>query len=996
MPLLFWRWWERPYRWAYLLLLALLGGLMSLFAWYYLAPHTGAVHWEIKDTLDYTEAATDQFHHYLGDFVQETVVYLITQKRIPADLDLNLPLATLCLGLFWLGIAVVMAVASGFSRFWFLTITGLMLFFLAFARLELLSFLGLDNSWPLAGAMALMGGLSYYIHAFRPRMPLWQRLLPFVGMSFLVGLALVYGAEVPQPVFQLLNYSAPLLVGVTLFFILLTAIDIPYALLTMVTRSGSFGQSNATFHFTLLTALYLFNLIVRYLSNRGLLEWDLMYLDAFLILGISTVLGLRNFARRERQYQSILSFRPGGAFLFLALALMSFACLTWYQASDHDAMIEMFEDAITLSFAGFGAAFYFYILINFGSALRQGLPIHRIAFEPFRVPYAGVTLFAVAGIGIALFNSGLFPVYQGISSYYTGLGDIYRLENNALLAEQYYREALEYEYRNHRTNYALATLARAKDDQNSTTFYFDQALEKAPTEESWVGLSESYLRRNQFFDALFTLQESVEAFPESPTLYNNLALLYYGTGILDSTYYYLQRAKEVGGTTLTATNLLAFVGKNHLYAGDTSFLNESHYNTLPWLTNEMANRAAMGRPSELKLNALPDSVLDNASFSFLYNLAVTRFTQPDPKLIERIERYLAVAENELYSEDLRFVHAELQMRQGQRASALPTLMELQESSTTLGATYGNHLGLWLFQMGTPRYAADFFASALERGYDTRLHLAAALTAAGDAERARRAWINLLNDDDEGQRNAAAQVLRAVSGEMEVIQTLAEPFRVAALDVNQTLTMDQKWDIWRSLQQPALRYWGGASLLKALLQQEDFARGEELARQLPVPDATVPTEARDAWWIQFFRLKLLMHQPEAVAAAVDSLSDPGWKPYFKGAIALQNGQNEQALPLLQEAFEANPLVGDIVVTLADLYQRMLQPQVAYDQLLTALSLNPYNRAAHEAYILQALRLNLIEFADESYTRYKDLYKDHTMFESQYTTARTESLRALEQF
>ena len=95
------------------------------------------------------------------------------------------------------------------------------------------------------------------------------------------------------------------------------------------------------------------------------------------------------------------------------------------------------------------------------------------------------------------------------------------IENKLDLAEEYYKEASVYEYQNHRSNYAMATLARMKKDKYDEAYYLRNALLKKPSEFSYVNLSNIYLKNDQYFDGMFELRDALSDFPGSYQILNN-------------------------------------------------------------------------------------------------------------------------------------------------------------------------------------------------------------------------------------------------------------------------------------------------------------------------------------------------------------------------------------------------------------------------------------------------------------------------------------------
>ncbi|MGB3618052.1 MAG: hypothetical protein WBA12_08030 [Catalinimonas sp.] len=1002
-PLLFWRWWPTPDRAPLMILLAAVLAALGWYAVQTLWEDRGAVRWEVQTTLDHAPVVTDAWEHPLGTLPQEAETYLVTQRQVPADLQLMPWWGAAAVVAVWAALLVLLTVATLWPSWGYFGTVAVVLAYLATAKLELLGVFGTSGTEALIGAIAVLGGASYYLYAFATRRPLWWRLLVMLVAGGGVLAALALGATAPYPLFALANFGNVVPLLLALLFVALVAVDLPVGLLVLTTRAGRFGPGKPLLHFTVLTAVYVLNVVLSYLRARSRIDWDLLYPDAFLLLAAATVIGLWNFALKEPLYRRLMSFRPAGAWTYAALALAAWGAVAYYRATDNDPMLEAFEDMILLAFAAWGIFFFFYVLLNFGPALRQGLPVHRVVFEPLRVPYLGVHLFAVLAVFAVVLNARLFPYYQARAGLTIGTADAFRRQGDVLVAEQYYEQARAQEGQNHRVNYALATLARTADERAEATSYFEAALGKVPTEEAWVGLSETYQRRSRFFDALFTLQAANEAFPESAPVANNLAMLYYGTGILDSTYYFLQAAQARGGReesrAVAATNLLAFFARQRLI-GEVETADEvDRYDTRAFLANVAAVRAAGGDltvPDDVLEEAPKDSVIDNVGFVYVYNWALAAAGTGDTSWLAPLGRYQSHPRNEPYAADLLFAQAALRYAAGHADRALPEMIRAQQLTSALGGAYARTLGLWFLRLGAPRTAANWFEEAIASGKDARVPMAIALTDARRTDVARRLWIGLLDSDREEVRTMAAQSLRALGSAPDTLYRLAEPFRAVALTAHPDLTTGQRIALWRSLT-PTFRYWGGARLAAYFLDEDQPDAAATVADALTNPPADLPVVVRHDALTAWGRVQAQRGNFDALRAVVDSLPEgSGWRAYFEGRISYENGDTVATRRAWEAAYARRPLTAEIIVALADLDQAQGRGEEGYERLRTSLALAPYDRTLREAYILKALERGLTSFAASSFERYGELYPEREAFRRRYEAALEAAERAFETF
>lgn len=97
--------------------------------------------------------------------------------------------------------------------------------------------------------------------------------------------------------------------------------EIPASFVYLTGQAGG-GTRNAL-HFTVIMLLYILYLFILYFDEAGIVSLHLSEISVYLLLIISTVLGLWGFRQREHLYENIFPFNPVGALLYVALAAIA-------------------------------------------------------------------------------------------------------------------------------------------------------------------------------------------------------------------------------------------------------------------------------------------------------------------------------------------------------------------------------------------------------------------------------------------------------------------------------------------------------------------------------------------------------------------------------------------------------------------------------------------------------------------------------------------------
>ncbi|KAA6439646.1 hypothetical protein FEM33_11420 [Dyadobacter flavalbus] len=674
-------------------------------------PLANVIRWNVLSELSEIPSVVDVFQ--LGQWKYGVAVpsHLVTESFIASVMETDF----LVVQLFWvfalIGLSLVLASLTTMPRFWYLAGMIIFILLLSFSQLEILNVFGEGNRSMFLLAVVLYGGLSYYFHAFRPDIGIGIRITGMLAVSSLLALIIFFGAKSPFPAFTAASYSFPLWLLLTVLFLLVTATEIIAALVWLSTSTSFSKGKSGLVNFIVISVLYLLLLLLMYLKNTRVIDWNLTLISPVYLALFAAVAGLWGFRRRADATAGTLPFRSTGFWLYTGLFIISAAFAAYAASTANDPVLEVLEDVVVQGQLAMSTVFLFYVLINFYPLFQQNLAVYKVLYKPLRFGLTQTRLFGFAGVIVLFSIQKLFPVTQSVAGYFNGLGDLYSKTGEYVLAEQYYKLALQQEFQNHKSNYALASLALKQGDENASAFYFRQALLKNPSPQAYAGLSGILIQENLFFDAVHSLKEGINRFPESGELLNNLGMLYSKTNVADSAYFYLDEA--AGNTSrpeIPATNLLAILAKS-TDSGllDSLAAKSEKHSYLSWQANWLAvqNLRQQFVKETFSKEAVPaDSMLSVSAFAYLLN-----YTTNQAKLdsMPAILLPKLAAKNPVLSEDLTFASLYSEFYSRNKLKALETLTAWTEEEGEKSQLYNKVLGHWLLQLGLYDKAIEFLS-----------------------------------------------------------------------------------------------------------------------------------------------------------------------------------------------------------------------------------------------------------------------------------------------
>ncbi|TAE20940.1 MAG: hypothetical protein EAZ91_25810 [Cytophagales bacterium] len=980
--LFFWKDWDRTYRVPYLnsLLFLLLGLAAFGVAWY--RGVSNVVQWDVLSELIDLPTTIRTVTDGLFDYAVPGKAYAVSEQFVASVMQVHPWMATGLLAFLVVGFALVLSAATRMNRVPFLAAMTVFILVLAVCRFETLEVSGLGGQYVFGILAFVIGSVAYYFHAFKIEASFTTRFgvfgLLMAGLSFALGAL----SPVPQPALTVVSYGMPALMLLSVGFIVFIAFQIIAGLVWVASANVSSrvvsnrgeGDNRRTLglrNFLVLSVLYLTNLLLVWLQNTRTLDWNWLTISPFLIFLASLVIGIWGY-RQQVEQEDELPFEESGAFLYTGLGLLTTATIAYAFATANDPVVEMFEDAIVYSHLAMGAAFVLYVLLNFRELFGRGLAVHRVLYKPKR---ASLTYFRLGGLvvfGALLAGVNGFPVRQAITGYYNGLGDLYTASNQPTSAAAFYQLAVDQEFQNHKSNYALASMALRNNEPGKAAFFFSQALLKQPSPQAYAALSSAYVQTDLFFESIKTLQRGLRRFPNNGELENNLGYLYSRTSIADSAYYYFKvAAKHTSADEVPEANLLGLYARNPrvLTTDSTLAKNTSRFDYESYEANALALRLVA--PTDTIVPAQPtwladeppmaDSLLRTdghrglsvGRFASLYNFALAT-PSPDSTLTRTLRQRATQASNQDFSDDLLMARAVAEYGNHQHGAAFALLSQLTDGNPRTAQDNRKTLGLLLMEQGLYRKANEI----LELNTDTlsQFYRAIALTKAGDPVMAQTLW------ETASRNDAGVAGLRQVLYDERVPKSDLEK----AFYVSYRPDDPNRGKYWETIRDANLKTIAGAKLIEEYLATRQPFYAQMILSQMGKPEQLNPfalsLENLSALRITAFRNKL---------PAADSMSRAAFVPqhraeraFLLGQVLAGNKKSQQAGEAFAQAAQLAPLNAQIVTGAAQFWKQNRQLDRAYGQVVAALDYNPDRPELWKTYIDLCLDQRLTDYAQNA--------------------------------
>lgn len=768
----FWKNWISEYRYTWYVAAGLFV-LSLLFMWYeYAGGNDNIIHWQKLQEQKSIESVSHTFT--VGPFELSVPAenFVIYEYFNGSDIHPNTTAPLIYLALLTISAVILLTIITTLDRFWFTVGMVLFLLFLYSIRLRVLVIFGQLNELPLMIIALLLTAASVYFNILKSKTSFKVRIWSFGALVLLAGMTIYFFSDVKYPLLHLAVTSYPAAIILTLLFILLVSHEIVASFIYVLSRTDT-GSNNLK-HFGIIVTIYLANLVITVLHEIGSLHWNFIYINLYLLLTLSAIIGLWGFRHREPMYENIFPFHPYGAFFFIALGIICFATIGGLLGNANDAALKVIRDLIIFSHIGFGVIFVTYILSNFVEMLGQNLAVYKVLYNPNRMPYF---TFQFAGLIVTLafvfYGGWQNYVYNGLAGFYNNLGDLDTVLDNPSLARAHYDQAGSYGFQNHHSNYALARLKMNTFNLEESKRHYSLANDKRPSNYSLINAGNLYIWQNKNFDAIEAFHHANSIMNESGIAQNNLAFAFTKIFQIDSAIYYLNRAREQSFTKPTAeTNFFALITLQNLPVKADSIINT--FGT-PY-TASQANALALANVQKQKFNPTIDPLeakeLDLHSATLLNNYLVHKLHSLDSSEIQKAYLIADDSLNRDFNEALKVQLATAYYFKNNVTRALEIMAELAFISEMYKGKYNYMMGLWALEQGNPKLAASYFNFAVMQNYrEAKLYHAIALTEAGMQYEAQVAWDTVAQSDDDDKKAIANQMKKVLSLSYQEISTL---------------------------------------------------------------------------------------------------------------------------------------------------------------------------------------------------------------------------------
>ena len=966
----FWQNWYKPEKNAYLAGLFLFILLLIFYAVAYFAGSHWMYPWKVINNFEAVEVPFFQMLLGLFNFSIGGNNYVNLQEFVGETMNVSQWQALLLLTVVMLAFAVLLALISTFKRFWFFAAITVLIFIFLLLQLDSLEILGQYNRYGLIISLVLFIAPVYVINSYYDHFSLLKRVAVFL-LSSVVFLVLVFlFSEVQSPLFHFISYGLALPLIITVIFILMVAHDLVSFFMLIITNYNSNNDysKNSDIHFVVITLLYLLILTFTYLHEINYIDWDIVYVNPYLLLSIAAILGLWEFRKKRTAYQGIMNFNPVGAFFYLSMAIICIATLGYFMATANDAALEAFTELILASQIGFGLTFFIYVLVNFFTILHYNQAVYKVLYKPTRMPYFTANLAGFIATLAFFLSANSDMYYESRAAIYNAMADVAYHNRQVNLAEELYTQSTIYGFQNHHAHYALGSLELQQQKPGEALYYFEEAVKKEPTENAYAIIAHLYKSNDRFFEALFTIQDGLKYFPQSGYLLNNTALLYNKTSVIDSTLYYFEKAAATRQREAAIANQHGIYGLNQLTFATDSILNlydegrsiEDMTNLLVLLNFKGENK------KELSYLLESDTALSFNQYAYLQNFITYQADYFDTVRLKTIHEYAANT-IDYFQEPMKFNLAVAFYKNQQVYQAFDKLEQLSNQSIDKESFYFKVMGLLALEAEAPLLAREFLEEAsglIDDASDLEKPLLLTYLQAQDLvtlssrvlinrENFAKKYPSLVKFVDLTTSDSVNWMQQSDTLQYLAIKYLNEIPSQVALEINSPLLRN---DALLQLSEEALNN-QNLSLAGQLLSQTELLNEHKL-----LPD--------------YHRLKMRYYwqtdQQDSLLAIVDQplpLLDL-YQMFYQARLARSTGDDVLAAKRYLQAARMSPFAEEVITEASQFFIDKNDYMQSYQILVDAIKINRYSATLLKKYLQISLKMGLENFASSALDTYQD--------------------------
>lgn len=979
----FWKSWAKIYQ-QIGLVVALVFALSLCYLWYsWMIAPAPALNWLHIQEQEEVAVPAHTFQHGLLDLTVPGDNYLIFERLLGDTLRPNVTAGYIFLCALVIGMISSLTIITVLSRFWYLLGMGLFILFIVSFRLEIINMFGMPNKVFTIITLACYVIPSFFFQFFRPSTSFATRLLTFSIITVLLAIVVYSFSGVDYPFLHLSVTGVTAGIVLSVVFILMVAHEILASFVFVASQATT--QSKSLNHFLIISVIYMVNLALAYLHKIGTIEWNFLYVNLYLLLSISGILGAWGFRQRQPQYQGIIDADPFGTLLYLGLGTICFTTIGYFLSTANDPALSTIDDAIIYGHLGYGIIFLTYIMSNFVAMLAKNMPVYKVLYKPNNMPYFTFRLGGlIATLAFFFYNTWQVPVQNAFSAYYNAGGDLYKVIGNPTYAEAFYQRAGEYGFLNHHSNYAIANIEGANTNAIRERNFYNRASQLRPTEFSFLNLSQTFQREGSWIEAMLALQEARKTFNDSGPIQNTLGLVYSKLNLLDSSLYFLQRAMDDNLTRQGAqTNFIGVAAKNNLNVPADSLLRLLKSDNQGTKSNALAFANMQGTKVNFEFDVLRDTTLNLFSASLINNYLLNHLGELDSITINKAITIAKKPSNSDYSEAVLFSSALALYESGSIGRAYSLLEEVAIRSSDQDK-YNSILAMWSLEQNAPFNAGKFSDYIANQNNPQYLPVvAASLSESGRIGESLVKW-DSLRSIDSTYLQVSQQMINALAASPNLVSRFSNEekyfftqFRITPLD---TVQFDR---VLRQIDDDDIK---GRAILDTSKKLFEMDEADAAIIQFQKVKDLQLTD-RDLYQsILHLELDLLAKKGDlrSLARQINNQQinfEGKWqnqKIYFQAKLSEMSGDSVTTSHLYDWLSTANPFDEEAVIDAANYAKSHSDDRLrSYAILTDALHSNDHSIKLLKAYCLEAARMGFYEYSRSALERLRVLQSPERM-------------------
>lgn len=973
----FWKNWTREYKtFWYILSMVFICSMILMWTGYFRVPQ-GLTDWNTHQNQKTIEDVTHVFEVGNFEFAVPIEMYSTLGYFNAGPLKINTSVSYAFAAVLVVMGIFLFTIITTLPRFWYYVGTGLFILFIVSLRLDVLEILGQRNFIPAIAASIVFVSVSFYFNAFNTAASFTIRWVTFGGLTILSGLVIYFFSGIDHPFLYMSvsSFIPGLILSVLFSFMIAHEIIAGFVYLT----SQSSASSKSLQHFTIISLIYIVNLILTFLNEAGLVKWNFIFVNLYLLFTISALLAIWGFRRREGMYDNILPANPFGVYFIMAMGIVSFTTIGVFLHTYNDAGLKILRDVIIFSHIGFGVIFLLYFVSNFIGMMAGNKNVYKILYHPTRMPYATYRIAGlIATFAFIFYSQWHTYVYLGSAGIFNSMGDVQLVTDKASIAESYYRQARGYAGNNYHGNYFLAGLERERGNFEKAHQFYNTLNWTKPTEASLINNANVYLLEDDIFSMFASLEEALQKYPKSGVIQNNLAYTYLKLNKADSAYLLFDQALKTGSSKhQAAANILGLIAQT-----GTSFNADSLLTVFGNSDAVVSNALIIARQQndtvQSPIDPLKKRELDLHSATLLNNYIVYALKDLDTTFLSRVFAIASDSINGDYSEALKATLAHAYYYQNNVARAMSLMGEVAYVTQSLQGKFNYTMGLWALEQGNPQLAVSCFAYSVDQNYkEAQIYNAIALAEARKLDEASVAAEVLLESKTSSDREIGKQLKRVLSTSRTEVLTQSDLEKYQYCRYRLGLADSALFNgIISTLENPNYK-----ALIILEMAQRQFRSGSTRSaiRYFNKLDGLTFTDKNLADKINHFELELLASRNEVRLLATRiregitfSKTRELHKLLYTALVHEASGDTLAAERNYEILAHYNPFFEEGVIAAARYFKTHSPDRLrAYAILAEAKQINTGSARLLMAYITEATRVGFDDFASHAYAELEAL-------------------------